>query len=72
MNLKAQIAILAFLSAFVRLPSLNGHFVFDDRLALLKNNDVFNVTEPWLEVFNHDFWGSNLTSNQRSPILIVF
>ena len=43
-------------------PCLFGDFVFDDRPALLKNEDVYNSTGSLIDIFHHDFWGGNLSA----------
>ena len=53
---------IAFMSFVTKLPCLSGDFVFDDRPAILKNQDVFNVTKSWLKIFSNDFWGGNLSA----------
>ena len=40
-----------------------GTFVFDDRESVLKNEDVYNLSIPITNIFAHDFWGCNITSN---------
>lgn len=41
---------------------LNGDFVFDDTVAIVKNWDVTR-TMSIKEIFQHDFWGFNLTDS---------
>ena len=59
------ILFLSFISAFIRFPCLLGDFVFDDKVAIVNNKDVFNISESWIKVFEHDFWGYNLTSTSH-------
>ena len=40
--------------------SLHGDFVFDDTEALVQNADIQNSI-PLLQIFQHDFWGNNIT-----------
>lgn len=43
-----------------------SEFVFDDRVAVVQNADVTNITRPIFETIDrirqHDFWGSNILS----------
>lgn len=41
--------------------SLNGKFVFDDTVAIVKNKDIISKTSI-TELLSHDFWGTNLSS----------
>lgn len=41
--------------------SIKGEFVFDDRVAVVQNTDVTSATVSFSEIFQHDFWGQNLT-----------
>lgn len=43
--------------------SYNGDFVFDDSEAILNNKDVSGTT-PLYQIFNNDFWGTNLLHKQ--------
>ena len=64
-KMKRKIKICCFLtifSALIRFPCLFGDFVFDDRPAIVNNQDVFNVNSSWTQIFNHDFWGAKLVS----------
>ena len=45
---------LSFISAIVRISCLFGDFVFDDKVAIVNNKDVFNVNGPWFDLFRHD------------------
>ena len=53
-------------------PSLTADFTFDDRPAILENNDVTdevvssNFTHYLHRIFQHDFWGSNITDHATS------
>ena len=47
--------VLSFISAIVRISCLYGDFVFDDKVAIVNNKDVFNhVNAPWFDLFKHD------------------
>ena len=47
--------VLSFISAIVRISCLFGDFVFDDKVAIVNNKDVFNhVNAPWFDLFKHD------------------
>lgn len=41
--------------------TLQGEFVFDDSVAIVKNNDV--TSEYWTQPFYNDFWGTNIKNN---------
>lgn len=55
--------------------SLHGDFVFDDSVAIVQNTDVTNLNTPISIIFQHDFWGFNLTdkSSHKSyrPLTIL-
>eukprot|EP01032_Pedospumella_encystans_P009045 gene9045-10681_t len=42
--------------------SLYGGFIWDDRAAVVKNDDVHGLT-PFSSLFVHDFWGTDITRN---------
>eukprot|EP01032_Pedospumella_encystans_P009394 gene9394-11058_t len=42
--------------------SLYGGFIWDDRAAVVKNDDVHGLT-PFRSLFVHDFWGTDITRN---------
>lgn len=42
--------------------ALNGSFVFDDTVAIVKNVDVTNDPTNWTAIFKNDFWGTSLLS----------
>ena len=46
--------VLSFISAIVRISCLFGDFVFDDKVAIVNNKDVFNVNGQWYDLFRHD------------------
>lgn len=43
--------------------ALHGEFVFDDMYAIVQNPDVYS-SQPWLALFEHDFWGFPLESEK--------
>ncbi|XP_055606746.1 protein O-mannosyl-transferase TMTC4 [Uranotaenia lowii] len=53
--------ILALLSFCCYYSSLEGTFVFDDSVAIVKNRDVTDANISLIQLFRHDFWGSNIT-----------
>jgi len=58
-----QASLVVFLIAVVcYTTSLNGGFVFDDTEAVINNEDVKPGT-PISQVFQNDFWGTNIKSN---------
>lgn len=42
--------------------ALNGTFVFDDTVAIVKNKDVTQQPANYTAIFQHDFWGASLSS----------
>lgn len=40
--------------------TLDNGFVWDDRAAVLWNQDLRNTT-PWSTLLEHDFWGQNIS-----------
>ncbi|XP_054731217.1 protein O-mannosyl-transferase TMTC4 [Anastrepha obliqua] len=42
--------------------ALNGSFVFDDNVAIVKNTDVTTRPTNWTAIFKNDFWGTPLLS----------
>ena len=44
------------------LNTLQGKFVYDDTPAIKNNKDLLPET-PWSQIFSHDFWGGELSSN---------
>ena len=70
---KLREATFIFLLAILTYsPSLTADFTFDDRPAILENNDVTdkiissNFTHYLHRIFHHDFWGSNITDHSTS------
>jgi len=57
------IVFIAGIISFVN--SYNGEFVFDDAEALINNKDVRTGADAvsLSEIFEHDFWGSQLALN---------
>ncbi|KAM9850674.1 protein O-mannosyl-transferase TMTC4 [Aulostomus maculatus] len=52
----ALVALLCFINSY------DGDFVFDDSEAIVNNKDLKPST-PLNNIWNNDFWGSNLSSN---------
>uniref|UniRef100_A0A8C5CJ61 dolichyl-phosphate-mannose--protein mannosyltransferase n=1 Tax=Gadus morhua TaxID=8049 RepID=A0A8C5CJ61_GADMO len=52
----ATVALLCFINSY------DGDFVFDDSEAIINNKDL-RPTTPLSNIWNNDFWGSNLSSN---------
>jgi len=54
---------LPVVSFLVFYPVLNADYAFDDRPALVQNQDVTSGDGWWppMDIFRHDFWGENLT-----------
>uniref|UniRef100_A0A0K8WFG8 Transmembrane and TPR repeat-containing protein CG5038 n=1 Tax=Bactrocera latifrons TaxID=174628 RepID=A0A0K8WFG8_BACLA len=42
--------------------ALNGSFVFDDTVAIVKNVDVTTYPTNWTSILKNDFWGTSLLS----------
>ena len=55
-------------------PTFDAEFVWDDRAAIMSNEDVLGTTE-WHSVFQHDFWGMNInrTDSHKSyrPLCVL-
>ena len=70
-----HLIFVGILSVIPRIPCLFGGFVFDDRPAILDNQDVVknNFDSIWNTIFLHDFWGGNLTakSSHKSYRFVV-
>ena len=70
-----HLVFVGILSVIPRIPCLFGGFVFDDRPAILDNQDVVknNFDSIWNTIFLHDFWGGNLTakSSHKSYRFVV-
>ncbi|CAD7092475.1 unnamed protein product [Hermetia illucens] len=54
-------AALLALCTICYFDTLRGDYVFDDTVAIVKNNDVTNPAASLYEIFTHDFWGYNIT-----------
>ena len=67
-------AAIIFLLAFISYsPSLVAEFTFDDRPAILENEDIVlqngkfqTITNHLQRIFQHDFWGANITDHSTS------
>jgi len=57
----AQYVAVAALAALVYWNSIDGEFVHDDVVAVVKNNDVRPHT-PLVDMLRHDFWGQSISS----------
>ena len=55
-------SLLFVLSVVCYMNSIWGDFVFDDNEALLSNQDL-DLNNSWTQVFQNDFWGTNIFSN---------
>lgn len=55
--------LVVFLAVMSYCNSSWGQFVFDDSEALLGNQDVDPSSTSLQQVFSHDFWGDNISSN---------
>ena len=58
-----QYAIIIFVILISFSENLEGDFVFDDTVAVVKNADVTSTSTTWKEIFSHDFWGNNITDS---------
>lgn len=54
--------IIAGLCLACYVDHLDGDFVFDDRVAVVKNRMVTGPKKTWSDLFSHDFWGMNMSS----------
>lgn len=71
-----QYAIIIISAILCYGDSLAGSkFVFDDTVAIVQNPDVIGVNVSFQQLFNHDFWGYNITdtSSHKSyrPLTIL-
>lgn len=55
----------AFLVILCFGSSLKSSFVFDDRLAIVENEDVRNIQDSLVHpsLFQHDFWGNEMSDD---------
>jgi len=58
----ALASLLALLALYAFHNSMAGDFTFDDRYAILENQDM-KPTANWSGILQHDFWGQSLASN---------
>ena len=56
----ALMALLALVSACVYVNSVDGEFAFDDRFAIVENDDVDPTKSHWTDMWRHDFWGQDI------------
>ena len=51
--------VISLISGVLRFPCLfASDFVFDDKVAILENNDVWDTESNFANIFtSHDFWG---------------
>lgn len=42
---------------------MQGEFVYDDTYAIVHNPDLYS-SQPWIDIFRHDFWGFPLESEK--------
>jgi hypothetical protein len=52
-------ALIVMLSGGIYLNTLNAGYVWDDRAAIVNNDDIHSQTSI-REIFNHDFWGQDI------------
>lgn len=62
LNFIYSVVLIVLCSLFCFWSSLYGDFVFDDAEAIVNNRDVTSNNSVF-EIFSHDFWGSDITSN---------
>lgn len=61
-SLWKQQSLIILLSYVCYINSIWGEFVFDDNEALLNNNDL-DLNTTWMQVFQNDFWGTDVFSS---------
>jgi len=65
---------VAALAAGVYWNSVDGQFVHDDIVAVVKNEDVIPAS-PLVDILRHDFWGQPITSERSHksyrPLCVV-
>jgi len=54
--------VVAGLAAGVYWNSVDGQFVHDDIVAIVKNDDVIAPAVPLVDMLRHDFWGEPISS----------
>lgn len=64
MNLLFKYVTIVSVNLLCYYRSLNGEFVFDDQVAIVKNHDVYSGfnNNTLRNLLQNDFWGNNLTS----------
>ena len=58
------IAMITMYSMLLYFNSLNGEFVMDDTVAVVKNDDLRSELTTWKELFENDYWGTNVSAEE--------
>lgn len=61
-----HVTLLILASCLPFIPGVSDEFVFDD-LPAVKNNKDMTETDPFM-IFQHDFWGENITSKNSHKV----
>ena len=62
LRFRAAAGIVFAISVLCFCISYDGDFVYDDKKAIVENNNVLPQT-PWQYSFKYDFWGIKMDSN---------
>ena len=58
------VAMITMYSMLLYFNSLNGEFVMDDTVAVVKNDDLRSELTTWKELFENDYWGTNVSAEE--------
>ena len=58
------IAMITMYSMLLYFNSLNGEFVMDDTVAVVTNDDLRSELTTWKELFENDYWGTNVSAEE--------
>ena len=55
---------LVTIQMMLYINSLNGQFVMDDAVAIVRNDDLRSNLTDWKSLFYNDYWGTNISSEE--------
>ncbi len=58
------ICLVTLYSMMIYVNSLNGQFVMDDAVAIVRNDDLRSNLTDWKSLFYNDYWGTNISSEE--------
>ena len=58
------IGLVTLYSMVIYINSLNGQFVMDDAVAIVRNDDLRSNLTDWKSLFYNDYWGTNISSEE--------